>query len=167
MLIGQVDNVANISLATDWKPAVLKLRTLVALVSYLIALVVAILVLYKLANNAALYQRFFTYQANLAIFGRLGVFTPFSIVPTTLAIALSLWWEALDKSVRRLQPFLALARRASPTSQEASTSYISTYWLWASFKAMAHRHWILALVTLGSFLTQVCKWPIAGNIALF
>jgi hypothetical protein len=37
-------------------------------------------------------------------------------------------------------------------------SYVSLFWLFASFKALQNRHWLLSLVTTTTFLLQVREY---------
>jgi hypothetical protein len=125
--------------------------------AYLVALIVAIAVVYKLASKSDLHRGLFTFKINLDSFGHLGSFTPFSIIPTSLAIILGLWWDSLDRAFRRVQPYASMSKSPVQFSRGAGVTYQSSYWLWATGKAAKNKHWLLAFVTLGSFLAQACK----------
>ena len=84
-------------------------------------------------------------------------FAPFSIVPTILAIGISLWWSSLDATLRRLQPYLAMSKEPLKPKDGVCLSYQSSYWAWAMVKALKHRHWMLVAITLGTTLSQICK----------
>jgi hypothetical protein len=149
--------VANQILQSDWRPVALRLRTLLALIICLIALVVAIVVLHIFAEHSRLYQTVFVYQSAVTIFKRhLPVVAPFSIVPTAIAVGIGLWWNSLDSILRRLQPYLSQAKTSTRISHGAALSYQSSYWVWASVKAGFNRHWFLCFVTLGTCFSQIC-----------
>ncbi|KAF2465767.1 uncharacterized protein BDR25DRAFT_161827, partial [Lindgomyces ingoldianus] len=142
----------------NWRPTVLRLRSFFALGFYVLCLIVGVAVLQHFANRSSgLYQSAFVFQANLpGLNQNLGTIAPFSIIPTLMAIAVGLWWEGLDKSFRTLQPYFAMSNSKSPVrvSRGFGLSYQSSYWLFATCKALLNSHWILALVTLGTFLSQ-------------
>lgn len=133
-----------------------KIRFLVGLVFYVALLVMAISVVHRFANDSSLRKGFFTYRWDFTAFGHLGSFTPFSIVPTTLAVILGIWWSALDFTFRCLQPYVSMSSAPRDISRGANVSYMSSYWLWATGKAAKNRHWLLSLVTFGTFIAQAC-----------
>ena len=140
----------------DWRPfAIRKIGGLLLLL--LLALVLsAILVLFILAKTSGLYESAFTYQTNiLPSKSDLFTFAPYSIIPTLLAVIVSLWWDNIDDTFRRLQPFVAMARKAVPVSPNIGLSYIAAYPIWTVIKALNHRHWFVVLVSSGAILTQI------------
>ena len=140
----------------DWRPfTVRKLGG--GLLLLLLALVLsAILVLYVLAKTSGLYESAFTYQTSiLPSKSDLFTFAPYSIIPTFLAVIVSLWWDNVDDTFRRLQPFVAMAQRIVPVSPNVGLSYIAAYPIWTTIKALRHRHWIVALVSAGAILAQI------------
>lgn len=140
----------------DWRPRVMRLKTLTALLASLACLVVGLAVLKHYADRAELFQTFFVYQTSIPIFNkRISSIAPYSIVPTVLAVAVGLWWDSLDKSFRLLQPYLSMSKTTPSLSEGAGLQYQTSYWAWASFRAAKNRHWLLFAVTLGSTLSQV------------
>jgi len=141
---------------STWVPIELKCRTLFGLLLFLVILIITTMILYRLANQSSLHQSLFTYHANWHFLGHLGSFTPFSIIPTLIAVALSLWWEDIDRSLRSLQPFVSMSKALTTSHKGIGLSYQSSYWLYAFAKSALNRHWLLALTTLGTFLSQTC-----------
>jgi hypothetical protein len=140
---------------TEGTPYFLKVGALLGLVLYLGALLAATAVVHRFATRSSLRQALFTYRVNSDAFGS---FAPFSIIPTVLGIALGLWWNGLDRAYRSLQPYVAMAKSPIEISRGAGVSYQSSHWLLASFRAAKNRHWLLSLVTVGTFLAQACKF---------
>lgn len=147
------------TLAEKESPVWVKIRILLGLIFYIAILIVAITVVHRFANND-LKTGFFTYHLSFNALGHLGSFTPFSIVPTTLAVLLGLWWNSLDATFRVLQPYVSMTQSPREIRRGAYVSYQSSYWLWASGKALKNRHWLLSLVTLGTFLAQACEFDV-------
>lgn len=143
---------------SDWRPLVLRLRTLLTLGLYLATLVTAILVLHHFAQRSSLYRTAFVYQATIPVFG-IHTLAPFSLLPTLLAVLVGLWWGSIDVTFRRLQPYLSMVEAPQPLVRGANLSYQSSYWLRASFKAALNQHWLLLLVTVGTSLSPIRKYP--------
>ena len=140
----------------DWRPfAVRKVGGLLLFV--LLALVLsAILVLFVLAKTSGLYESAFTYQTSIVPSkSDLFTFAPYSIIPTLLAVIVSLWWDNIDETFRRLQPFVAMARQAVPASANVGLSYMAAYPIWTTIKALNHCHWFVVTVSGGAILAQV------------
>jgi hypothetical protein len=137
----------------DWRPSHLRLRSLTILLLFIVAIIVAIVVLYHFSQMSKLFRTLFVYQKTVHFLGT-SRFAPFSIIPTVLGIFLSLWWDNLDKTFRRLQPYLSMSRQATTFKQGVGLSYQSSYLAWASGKAARNGHWTLFLVTVGSTTCQ-------------
>ena len=121
-------------------------------------LICGIIALFAISKESLLYESFFIYQKNVSIGkGVTADIAPYAIIPTLLAVIVKLWWGGLDSTFRRLQPFIAMTRHPVRVSEGFTLSYANMFMLWASWKARKHRHWLLALITLGAFLTEVCK----------
>jgi hypothetical protein len=122
---------------------------------YLGALLAATAVVHRFATKSSLRQALFTYRVKTDAFGS---FAPFSIIPTVLGIAVGLWWNGLDRAFRSLQPYVSMSKSPVKIDRGAGVSYQSSHWLLASFRAAKNRHWLLSLVTFGTFLAQACKF---------
>ena len=121
-------------------------------------LIAAIAALFAESRRSALYQTIFVYQKNISVGkGFTTDIAPYSIIPTLLAVIVKLWWGALEGTFKRLQPSVTMARRPTKASEALSLSYVDSVMLWASWKASKNKHWLLALITLGAFLTEVCE----------
>jgi hypothetical protein len=141
---------------SDRRPWLTRLRVMLSLLSYLLLLVVALAILYHFATKSLLYQTAFVYQTSLPAFNkRFSTIAPYSIVPTLLAVCVGLWWDALDKSFRSMQPYLTMSQRPTRLADGVCVSYHSSYWAWAAVKAARHKHWVLFAITLGSTLCHV------------
>lgn len=134
-----------------------------ALVVTLCLIAVAILVLQHFASKQMLWSSAFIYQLDLRVFN--ARFSPQSILATLLAVGVSMWWDAMDKVLRTVQPFLSMSGSTVDVRNGAGLSYQTSYWLWASLKAAKNRHWLLSLVTLGTTLCQVRKCSMLSNSA--
>jgi hypothetical protein len=141
---------------SDRRPPVTRLRVMLSLLFYLLILAVALAILYHFARKSLLYQTAFVYQTDLSFFNNhMSTIAPYSIVPTVFAVCVGLWWDALDKSLRDMQPYLTMSQRSTRLSDGVCVSYKSSYWMWASVKAAKHKHWTLVAITFGSTLCQV------------
>jgi hypothetical protein len=118
-------------------------------------------VLNDFSERSRLHQTFFVYQTNLAVFKEsvTGI-SPVSIIPTLFAVGVGLWWSAMDKNFRRLQPFISMSKSPTTFSHGASLSYQTSYWLWAAIRAARNKHWLLCLITIGTTFSQVCEYRI-------
>ena len=144
---------------TNWVPGVLRLPTLLVLLVCLVAVLTAVVVLYHFAQLSQLYGKAFVYQANISIFDKqLSTIGPFSMIPTVIAVCIGLWWSVIDSTFCRLQPYLAMAKRYRPLSESVHLSYQSSYWMWATIKALKNRHWMLVWVTLGTAISPICTF---------
>lgn len=143
------------SLQRDWRPNALHAKLLSSLLVGLIMVSTALLVLRYYAERQQLYRSAFVYQVDLGFFkARL---SPHSVIATLIAVGVALWWEAIDKHIRILQPYLAMSRNPERISNGAALSYQSSYWIWAASKALMNKHWLLFLVASGTTLCQVRK----------
>jgi hypothetical protein len=102
-------------------PFFLKLWALLGLLIYLILLLAALVVVHQFATKSSLRQALFTYRVNSKTFGS---FAPFSIIPTTLGIAVGLWWNG---QIVPISP--ALCDHVEGTCQNGtrSRSFVSVY----------------------------------------
>ncbi|KAK6373895.1 hypothetical protein LTS17_007864 [Exophiala oligosperma] len=123
----------------------------------LLALVfAAISTLFALAQTVGLYESAFTYQTDLVPSGSsLFTFAPYSIIPTLLAVIIGLWWDGLDDTFRRLQPFVTMSRKAVAVSPIIGLSYLPTYSVVSVVKALRNKHEHVALVSTAAILVQV------------
>jgi hypothetical protein len=139
-----------------WRPTLFRLRYSTLLVLSILSLIIATLLLKRFAGGSGLHQAIFVYETDVNVIGkRLGRIAPFSIVPTTLAIGIGLWFNTLDKSLRLLQPFVGMSRTPTASSHGAALSYLSTFWIWTTWKSTVYRHWLLVFVSLANFLSQI------------
>jgi hypothetical protein len=125
---------------------------------YILGLLAGIVVLHELSRRSGLHQAFFTYRTSIKLLGNENTISPFAIVPALLAVIATLWWESVDTTCRTVQPYISMQHHAKRPSQGIGMSYVSSYWVFASVKALQNRHWLLSLVTTTTFLLQVRKY---------
>ena len=140
---------------SEWRPSMLRKTWLSALLFGLAAIVIAMLVLRKFADDGSLFQTAFVQQVNLSLFHT--SFSPHSVIAALIAVTVGLCWDNIDKAMRTLQPFLTMSKDLSGPSRGIAISYQSSYWVWAAIKSARSRHWILSLVTIGTTLSQIRK----------
>ncbi|KAJ2985066.1 hypothetical protein NUW58_g5732 [Xylaria curta] len=139
----------------------------IILILLLSTALIAIAYLYWYSDAIGLYQTAFVYAFNISVGDlNLGNVNPASLVTTIVAVSIGLWWGSLDTALRRIQPYLALAKRpiTRSGSEGVSISYVSSYLLWAAWRAIKRSHWVLALVCTGAFLSEIrkskCTFPV-------
>ena len=128
------------------------------LILYTLGLLTGIVVLHEYARRSGLHQAFFTYRVNMKLLGHVNTISPFPIIPTSLAIIVTLWWESVDTTCRTVQPYISMQHNAKRPSQGIVLSYVSHFWLFTSFKALKNRHWLLSLITATTSMLQVRKY---------
>jgi hypothetical protein len=143
----------------DWKPTTLRIPSLISLAAYLIILVIGISILYDYATGNRIYQHFFVNQVELGeIAGHIATLTPFSIVPTLLAVLLGMWWDGIQQKFCQLQPFVGMTRpKGTQWKDGPGMHYSTTNWIKSSLRAIRNRHWLLAFVIIGNILCQICE----------
>jgi hypothetical protein len=135
---------------------VIRYVPLFGLLIIFIAIAVSLLVLQSFAARQMLSQSAFVYQVDLHVFK--AKFSPHSLLATLVAVGVSMWWDAMDKALRTVQPFLSMSKDTTDIRLGAALSYQSSYWFQASVQAATNKHWLLALVTLGTTLSQIRKF---------
>ena len=146
------------------KPFVQKNRVLVGLVVFLLTLQTALVALYYYTQVNVLSASFFTHRIDLKGIESLESFSPFSIIPALCAVIVTLWWEAIEKCCRDLQPLIAMSQRPTRISKGLNLSYTTSLWFWTSIKSASNHHWILFSITIGSLLAQTRKYKETSSI---
>ncbi|RWA07716.1 hypothetical protein EKO27_g7380 [Xylaria grammica] len=135
---------------------IFSLWALVTLSILLTGILIALAILYWRNNTYGLYQTPFVYSIKVSVKGLdLGSVNPASIITTLTAVIVGLWWSSIDTTLRRVQPFLALAKEPTIGSKGVCVSYRSSYLLWAAYRGAKRKHWVMALVCTGAFLAQI------------
>lgn len=141
-------------------PWVLHLIPAASLFATLLVVAVAISVLLGFSETEGLYQTAFVWQIDFKFAGmQLEAINPASVLTTFLASCIALWWGSIDSSMRKLQPFLSLAKNPLRGSEGVGLSYEASYMLWAALRAFRRRQWILVLVSCGAFHAEICEYP--------
>lgn len=86
------------------------------------------------------------------------VLGPYSIIPTLLAVSIKIWWESIDQTFRRLQPYVSMARNPTESSRGPNLTYINSPSLWAAGEAVKYRHWLFTLVASGAVFAEICQF---------
>jgi hypothetical protein len=73
---------------------------------------------------------------------------------TALATVVKLLWGTMNSDVRTLEPYWLLAQRRAP-AKTLTLDYTGTNPLFLPVKALLNRHYLVALVGIGSILTEV------------
>jgi hypothetical protein len=139
------------------RPMIPKKRVLFGLITFLCAIQIALAALYYYTEINILTALFFTYRIDIRGIDSIESFSPFSIIPALFAVLVTMWWEAIEKCCRELQPLIAMSRKPMQVSKGLNLSYNSSLWFWASIKAARNRHWILVSITIRSLLAQARK----------
>ena len=139
----------------SWRPRAIQRRSGLALLVFLCALLATILSLWLSYGDSGLYGSTVLYRADFTIRDSTFAVAPYSIVPTLLAVCLSLWWGSLEQTFRRIQPYVSMANRPTSMRRGPLLSYVSSYLIWGAWKAASHRHWILALLCLGATFAEI------------
>jgi len=138
----------------DWRPFTIGRLGGFLLLLLFLSIFAAILVLFILSHTTGLYQSAFTYQTEFSS-SEIFTFAPYSIVPTLVAVAVVMWWESIDNTFCRLQPYVTMAQQVVPISPALGMTYISTLSIGSMLRAMGNGHWLVALVSFGAVLGQV------------
>lgn len=143
----------------DWRPAVLRRwtgMTLLVLLACLAAALISLIV--ESRGPGGLRQSAFVFKGTLT-FGKASAvdIAPYSIIPTIFAVAVRLWWGALEEAFKRLQPYVTMAKTPTKASHGIALSYINSPMILASGRALIKGHWLLALVCFGAFSTEICR----------
>ena len=142
----------------DWRPTILRRWTGLILIAFLACIAAALIALLVISKGPGLYQTAFIYQTVVSLDNSTGFdVAPYSIIPTIFAVAVKLWWGALEENFKRLQPYVMMAREPTKASRGVAISYINSPHIFASGNALDKGHWLLALVCLGAFWTEICK----------
>lgn len=121
----------------------------------------AILILNAFSIQSRLYQTAFVYEADLSKLGlSFSKFTPISIAPTVVSIAVGMWWSQLDVTLQILQPYISMSQGPTSISKGAGLTYQSKTWVGVAVKAARNRHFVLLMIAIGSVLCQVCKYSL-------
>jgi Protein of unknown function (DUF3433) len=131
------------------------------LIVVLFALVATLAVLFSLSQRSKLRGNTLLYQVDISVRIKNALslpLTPYSIIPTLLAIGVKLWWGTIVDVFKRLQPFVEMTAKPTKVSRSFGLTYATTSLPVAPIKAMINRHWLLALILFGAVLTEICKY---------
>ncbi|KAI0096015.1 hypothetical protein GGR51DRAFT_544538 [Nemania sp. FL0031] len=147
---------ASRSAGDDKEPNYFPFWAIAMLFVVLVATLVAIAILYRLSMSRGLYQTVFVYNIDISVRGKsFGQVNPASIITTFIAIIIGLWWGSFETTLRRVQPYLALAEGPVSGDKGVAVSYRSSYLMWSSIRAMRRKHWLLFLLSTGASLSEI------------
>ena len=140
----------------NWRPKLLRWWLLGPLLVSLFAIILAAAISYSLYSDSGISQSLVSSEFNLNRDDKLLIdWAPYSIVPTLLAVALMLWWDAMDQKLRQLQPFVSMTKQATSLENGAKLSYAATPILWIIGKAARNQHLLVSVVAFGVLLSQI------------
>ncbi|KKY17703.1 hypothetical protein UCRPC4_g05336 [Phaeomoniella chlamydospora] len=89
-------------------------------------------------------------------------FTPARVIPNAapwlpilIATIIKMTWSTLDFDVRMMEPFFILSRGNAPPQETLTLDYRGTPYGILPLKAFMNRHFLVALVSFGSILTDI------------
>jgi hypothetical protein len=120
---------------SDPRPLMLRLRSGIPFIAYLIAFTAIIPI--------------------LMFVDRVGIVTEkLPWIMTGLATVIRILWNTMNCDVRMLQPFFILSRRHAP-AKTLTLDYAGTNPLWLPLKAALNGHYLVMLVAFGSILAEI------------
>ncbi|KAI5235982.1 hypothetical protein E4T42_09575 [Aureobasidium subglaciale] len=138
----------------DPRPVMIRIWMASMLLTIFVVLVGVLICLYILSREGRLHQTVLVKALNLHALELSTTLTPYSIIPTLVAVGLKLWFKAAAETFKRLQPFISMAKSPSPVSKSVSAEYTNTPIIFVTVKAFKHSHWLLALIGVGAFVTE-------------
>lgn len=91
-------------------------------------LTIGLIVLKHFADQHELSQTAFVYQTQISFFNQTVLtIAPYSVLPTFLAVVVSLWWDSLDESLRGLQPYISMSKSSPSLKKGAGMQYQTSY----------------------------------------
>ncbi|KAG9961899.1 hypothetical protein KCU61_g5130, partial [Aureobasidium melanogenum] len=119
-------------------------------------LIAALIVLFRMSQaQTGIHQSVFVYQLNLEVLGATTTMAPYSIVPTLCAVGVKLWFESIGDIFKRLQPYITMSKAPSKLIHSVLAEYANTPTPFVSVKAVQNAHWLLVIIGLGAFATEV------------
>ncbi|KAG9244511.1 hypothetical protein BJ878DRAFT_550247 [Calycina marina] len=146
----------------NWQPKVLQLKLLGPLLHSTLAIIVVIATLFGIYMNSGISHSQLDAQGLYRGNESLLDFAPYSIITTLAAVVLMLWWDEMDQKLRQLQPYISMAKKDTLVSKGPKLSYMSMPLLWVSWKAARNRHFLLAIVGLGTFISYLFIISMSG-----
>ncbi|KUI61541.1 hypothetical protein VP1G_08710 [Cytospora mali] len=136
-------------------PTILRIWMGLSLLATLIALIAVLAALYILSQTVELRQHALVYEAHVQVARIVTNLAPYSIIPTLIAVGVKLWYGAVERTLRRLQPFSAMTNQPRSLKDSVLVEYANSPLILGSIKAMRHSDWILAFACLGGFGTEI------------
>ncbi|KAI4723658.1 hypothetical protein E4T48_00056 [Aureobasidium sp. EXF-10727] len=136
-------------------PAILRSWMCPPLLIFLLALLACIATLYQISRTSGVHQAPFVYEFKTQIFNTAATLAPYSILPTLLAVGVKLWIAAVGDTLKRLQPYITMAKAPTLVADSVLVEYLNTPTALVTLKAVKHSHWILALAGLGALATEL------------
>ena len=125
---------------------------------FLASIAAALIALLVVSKSPGLYQSAFVYQTSATVNDNTVInLAPYSMIRTFFAVLVQLWWCTLEEKLKRLQPYVMMAREPMKASRGITLSYISSSQILAFGQALRSGHGLLALVCFKAFGTEIYK----------
>lgn len=142
--------------SNNWRPRSLRGCALALLLISLAVIIVTLGVLFSVFDDTRVSQKFAISNPQESNDDRgITVLAPYSIIPTLFAVFVMRWWDSIDDTFRRLQPYVSMAQGSTPISKGSHLSYINSPPLWVTGKAIVNHHFTLALITTATVLSKI------------
>jgi hypothetical protein len=82
---------------------------------------------------------------------------PYSVIPTLICLGLMICWASMATSIRTLQPYVSMARKATLSPRDPA-AYVNINLLWTIGSAGWKQEYLLSAVALCAILSQVCEY---------
>ncbi|KAI5203569.1 hypothetical protein E4T39_04140 [Aureobasidium subglaciale] len=139
---------------SDPRPMMIRIWMASMLLTIFVVLVGVLISLYILSREGRLHQTVLVKALNLHALKLSTTLTPYSIIPTLIAVGLKLWFKAAAETFKRLHPFISMVKSPAPVSASISAEYANTPITFVTIKAFKHSHWLLALIGVGALVTE-------------
>ena len=130
-----------------------------ALMFTLVALIAGLSTLFAKSRTSGLYETSFVYHYAISLKNDYVTnLAPYSILPTLIAVIMKFWWDAIEDTFKRLQPYISMSKKPVQLDSGPALTYNSSPSLWSAGKAIRRKHWLLAFVCIGAVLMEVCEF---------
>lgn len=143
--------------ANTWCPKMLRPTTIRLFLALLIVIVLVLGVLFGVFHKTAISHSSLGPELNKGYTDRtVAALAPYAVIPTLISLVIMLYWSSMARTISSLQPYVSMARKATPIPQNPSSFGNITH-LCAIGLAAWNREFFLSVVVACAVLSQVCK----------